>query len=200
MTDRRDIRSEMRKLLLDRDTADRLLTGHVEPDDAPPGYAHVAELLRSASSCPPVDAEREHATVAAMVEELRSHLEDQPPVRQRRPVTRFGRAKVLAIAVGAMLVGTTSLAFAGALPGAAQGVAKSMLATIGITVPGPNPHATTHPSRVPATPLITPPSLRVGVRRLVEPIMPRLPIISLGELPAQTPIHSLATWELPRAA
>jgi flagellar biosynthesis protein FlhA len=49
-------------------------------------------------------------------------------------------------------------------------------------------------------PLITPPSLRVGVRRLVEPIMPRLPIISLGELPAQTPIHSLATWELPRAA
>ena len=49
-------------------------------------------------------------------------------------------------------------------------------------------------------PLITPPSLRVGIRRLVEPIMPRLPIVSLGELPAQTPIHSLATWELPRAA
>ncbi|HWA16193.1 MAG TPA: FHIPEP family type III secretion protein, partial [Gemmatimonadales bacterium] len=49
-------------------------------------------------------------------------------------------------------------------------------------------------------PLITPPSLRVGVRRLVEPVMPNLPILSLGELPAQTPIHSLATWELPRAA
>jgi flagellar biosynthesis protein FlhA len=51
-----------------------------------------------------------------------------------------------------------------------------------------------------ARPLITPPSLRVGIRRLIEPIMPRLPVISLGELPAQTPIHSLATWELPRAA
>jgi flagellar biosynthesis protein FlhA len=49
-------------------------------------------------------------------------------------------------------------------------------------------------------PLITPPSLRVGVRRLVEPVMPNLPVLSLGELPAQTPIHSLATWELPRAA
>ena len=49
-------------------------------------------------------------------------------------------------------------------------------------------------------PLITPPSLRVGIRRLVEPIKPRLPIVSLGELPAQTPIHSIATWELPRAA
>ncbi|MEO8633740.1 MAG: flagellar biosynthesis protein FlhA [Gemmatimonadales bacterium] len=49
-------------------------------------------------------------------------------------------------------------------------------------------------------PLITPPALRVGVRRLVEPVMPFLPVLSLGELPAQTPIQSLATWELPRAA
>ena len=49
-------------------------------------------------------------------------------------------------------------------------------------------------------PLITPPSLRVGVRRLVEPVMPNVPILSLGELPAQTPINSLATWELSRAA
>jgi flagellar biosynthesis protein FlhA len=49
-------------------------------------------------------------------------------------------------------------------------------------------------------PLITPPALRVGVRRLVEPVMPNVPVLSLGELPAQTPIHSLATWELTRAA
>jgi flagellar biosynthesis protein FlhA len=40
----------------------------------------------------------------------------------------------------------------------------------------------------------------VGVRRLVEPILPSLPILSLGELPAQTPIHSIATWEMSRAA
>ncbi len=49
-------------------------------------------------------------------------------------------------------------------------------------------------------PLITPPTLRVGVRRLVEPVMPNVPVLSLGELPAQTPIQSLATWELTRAA
>ncbi|MFZ5624811.1 MAG: hypothetical protein ACOY71_10345, partial [Gemmatimonadota bacterium] len=34
--------------------------------------------------------------------------------------------------------------------------------------------------------------------RLIEPIMPRLPVISLGELPTQTPIQSLASWEIPR--
>jgi flagellar biosynthesis protein FlhA len=49
-------------------------------------------------------------------------------------------------------------------------------------------------------PLVTPPGLRVGIRRLVEPVLPRLPIVSLGELPTQTPIQNLATWELSRAA
>jgi flagellar biosynthesis protein FlhA len=45
-------------------------------------------------------------------------------------------------------------------------------------------------------PLIAPPSLRVGIRRLVEPVVPRLPVISLSELPTQTPVQSLVTWEL----
>ncbi len=49
-------------------------------------------------------------------------------------------------------------------------------------------------------PLITPPQLRVGVRRLVEPVLPNLPVISLAELPAQMPINSLGMWELPNAA
>ncbi len=49
-------------------------------------------------------------------------------------------------------------------------------------------------------PLVTPPGLRLGVRRLVEPILPRLPVISLGELPTQTPIQTLRTWELSHAA
>ena len=49
-------------------------------------------------------------------------------------------------------------------------------------------------------PLVTPPGLRVGVRRLVEPRLPRLPVISLGELPAHTPIQNLTTWELSHAA
>jgi flagellar biosynthesis protein FlhA len=48
--------------------------------------------------------------------------------------------------------------------------------------------------------LITPPSLRIGIRRLVEPVLPRLPVVSLAELPPQTPIQNLATWELSHAA
>jgi flagellar biosynthesis protein FlhA len=46
-------------------------------------------------------------------------------------------------------------------------------------------------------PVITPPTLRVGIRRLVEPSFPRLPVVSLAELPAQTPIQTISVWELP---
>jgi len=55
--------------------------------------------------------------------------------------------------------------------------------------------AQTHSSEGQMPPLITPPQLRVGVRRLVEPVLPNLPIISLAELPAQVNLHAIATWE-----
>lgn len=45
-------------------------------------------------------------------------------------------------------------------------------------------------------PLITPPSLRVGVRRLIEPVLPNLPVVSLAELPAHITLSSVATWEM----
>jgi flagellar biosynthesis protein FlhA len=49
-------------------------------------------------------------------------------------------------------------------------------------------------------PIITPPALRVGIRRLIDPSFPRMPVISLAELPVQTPIQTLNVWELPHAA
>ena len=49
-------------------------------------------------------------------------------------------------------------------------------------------------------PVISPPGLRVGVRRLIEPVMPNVPVLSLAELPPQVNLQSLATWELPDAA
>lgn len=49
-------------------------------------------------------------------------------------------------------------------------------------------------------PLITPPGLRVGVRRLIEPVLPSVPVVSLAELPPTVHLQSLATWELDHAA
>jgi flagellar biosynthesis protein FlhA len=49
-------------------------------------------------------------------------------------------------------------------------------------------------------PLITPPSLRVGVRRLLEPVLPALPVISLAELPPAVNLSSVATWDMSHVA
>jgi len=49
-------------------------------------------------------------------------------------------------------------------------------------------------------PLIVPPGLRLGVRRLVEPVLSRLPVLSLAELPPSVQINTIATWELRHAA
>ena len=51
-----------------------------------------------------------------------------------------------------------------------------------------------------AVPLITPPGLRVGIRRLIEPVLPSIPVVSLAELPAHVNLQSVATWELDHAA
>jgi flagellar biosynthesis protein FlhA len=47
-----------------------------------------------------------------------------------------------------------------------------------------------------AVPLVTPPALRIGARRLIEPVLPGLPVISLAELPPQVNLNAVGTWEL----
>lgn len=51
-----------------------------------------------------------------------------------------------------------------------------------------------------STPLISPPGLRIGIRRLIEPVLPDVPVVSLSELPPQVTVNSIATWEIPHAA
>jgi flagellar biosynthesis protein FlhA len=60
--------------------------------------------------------------------------------------------------------------------------------------------ATTHASEGRLPPLIATPSLRIGIRRLVEPVLSALPVISLAELPSTVKLNSVATWELTNAA
>ncbi len=50
------------------------------------------------------------------------------------------------------------------------------------------------------TPVITPPTLRTSVRRLIEPVLPNVPVISLAELPPSVNLTAVATWEVANAA
>jgi hypothetical protein len=141
----------MRSLLLDRDTADRLLAGLVPPDDAPPEYAEVAGLLGSCFRLSLPDRTRERATIDAMIERISSRPAADTPARGWVAARRRVRYKLVPLAIGAMLVGTSGLAFAGELPGPAQRIAHTMFASVGLDIPMPDDPAA--PEDVPGGPL-----------------------------------------------
>lgn len=58
----------------------------------------------------------------------------------------------------------------------------------------------THGAEGRSVPVVTPPGLRVGIRRLIEPVMPNVPVLSLAELPPHINLQSIATWEMPHGA
>jgi hypothetical protein len=139
----RDFQCEMQRLPLDIDTADRLLAGQVLPADAPPGYEAVASLLNGLRANEEERVRRHENTVPELMKGGRSPLLETKSTPRRSTLHRF---KLAGAAVACALACTTGLAFAGSLPGAAQDVASSMLSKVGVTVPGPNEKAGTHPS------------------------------------------------------
>jgi hypothetical protein len=121
--------------LPDEPTIDRLLTGRVPPDDAPPGYAEVARVVRDAASSPAdVELTHEHEHVAAAA---RMRAAGPPPATPggRGPRYARHRAKVTGLVVIGAVVGTAGLAAAEVLPDPAQGVVAEVLEHVGVALP-----------------------------------------------------------------
>lgn len=122
---------------LDEDSAARLLQGAVHPDDAPPGYASVADLLATAASLPAVGEDAGAATIAAMVEAVRNC--DPVPVPEtggRKSVLGklFAGKALAAIATVALTAGGAAAA-TGTLPAPVQGAVADAVSHIGIDLP-----------------------------------------------------------------
>src|SRR5579884_55283 len=104
---------------LDPDTADRFLGGSVRPDDVPPGYVGVAELLRDARSVAgPVSAETASATVAAMQAAMADSAVRAMPRSKR--LTKVLTVKGAVAAGVLVLAGGSAAAATGSLPGPVQ--------------------------------------------------------------------------------
>jgi hypothetical protein len=133
---------------LDTDTADRLLAGAIQPEDAPPGYAELARVLRAASAETTAEELACEAEIVAMVAAAVRSSSSVHPSSSRRSYMPFAlsRPRISAAIVAAWLACTViGLASAGALPGAAQEIASTMLHKVGISIPGTNENAGTHP-------------------------------------------------------
>ena len=145
MTGERDLDHEMKRFGLDDLTVDRLLSGQVAPEDAPPGYRLIADAVQKVGGSSSVtDAARETATVAAVVEALRSNRHVRQPVRRRSMLAQLLSAKVAAIAAATLLGATAAAAATNTLPDPAQTVVSDAASHVGVSIPKPNSHANSH--------------------------------------------------------
>ena len=123
-------------LPLDAEAAERLLAGSVAPDDAPPGYGRVAEMVAALKAMPSLEesAPPRYAFSAESPRPRSVLVVTHAPsrVRQRH------RVRTLTAAMVSSLVLFGGLAAAGALPGPAQQATADVLHAIGVSVPAPD--------------------------------------------------------------
>jgi len=116
-------------------TADALLEGRVEPQDAPPALQGVARLVLAARSLPASrDLAVEDSVVAAFVERVSA---PNPEDGRHRTVGPMFSAKVAGVAFALALAGTTAAAATGTLPASIQSAVSRGLSHVGISVPDP---------------------------------------------------------------
>jgi hypothetical protein len=130
-------------LALDDETVERLLSGELVPEQAPPGYAEVARLLAAAVAAP---SPGELAGQAAALAELRAMTRARVAGTRRATTPRRRRRVGLAavVVVGALATGGVAGAATGHLPGPVREAARSILVTVGgaepaAPTPGPAP-------------------------------------------------------------
>jgi hypothetical protein len=115
---------------LDPGTGERLLSGTVDPGDAPPGYQRVSETLAAAAAPARPDELADTGAVAELAGIAARRRERR---RATRAWSRLGRLAALTAAALVALGGVG--AANGSLPGRAQAVAHDVLDSIGVTVP-----------------------------------------------------------------
>jgi hypothetical protein len=124
------------RLALDEGTAERLLTGRLDPADAPPGYSPVAALLAAVSA--PPDTEElagQAAIVAVFAAAARPHSPQLIGPRRSRVLTKLLTAKAAAAVLGVLMTGGVAAAATGNLPAPAQQAAHALLGGAGLPAP-----------------------------------------------------------------
>ncbi len=120
---------------------ERLLSGSIDPDDAPPQLKELVGLIRAArapvSGAPPA---ADQALVAAIADEVRrsAQLGQVPASHYLRHLRRVPSARVATVTAALMLTGGFAAAAAtGTLPAPVQHAISHGFARVGISLPDP---------------------------------------------------------------
>jgi hypothetical protein len=136
-------------LALDQGTAERLLAGTVDPADAPPAYAAVAEVLAAAAGPPQPDELIGEVEAVARFNVRRRAAERG---RRRAPVRRHLARLVLVSAVVLGMLSAGGAGFAtGVLPRTGQWLGQTIQSLV-----GPDPAIEAPPRTGPGSPTSTP--------------------------------------------
>jgi len=128
-------------LVLDADTAERLLDGRVDPADAPPGYGPVAGLLAAAAA--PASAAELAGQQLAVAAAFAAAAHPSHTTRRSSMLSTLLRAKVVAaLATATIASGGVAAAATGTLPAPVQQLAHHTL-----NAPAPHQHRGDHPGR-----------------------------------------------------
>lgn len=122
---------------IDPGTADRLASGRLAADDAPPGYRRGAALLQTAGSGTGHLGSSAGADVAAVSNAVRElHGRTRTPSRRTRMPSTLIIAKALAALSAVTLSGSVAAAATGNLPTALQDRVANAVEHVGVNLPG----------------------------------------------------------------
>ena len=125
---------------LDPELEERLLSGALHPDDAPPELRHLARVVRAARPQAVSGSPVEQSVVSAFVANAPGVAGQVQLVGRKRMLTKFMTVKAASLAAGLLLVGGGAAAAAtGSLPASVQSGLSGGLSHVGISIP--NPHA-----------------------------------------------------------
>ena len=106
--------------VLDEDTADRLLSGRLDPADTPSAYAPVARLVKAATGpAAPEELAGEAAVIAAFMAMAHANPPTHVPRRASMPSKLFSVKAAAAVLAAVLSVGGVAAAATGMLPGRA---------------------------------------------------------------------------------
>jgi len=120
----------------DPGTAERLVAGRLDADDAPPGYRRVAALL-SAAGTAPLRGASGSTDIGAMTTALRE-LHDITPIPSRRThmLSNLVLAKAVAAVAAVTISGSAAAAATGHLPTSLQNKVANAVEHVSVNLPG----------------------------------------------------------------